>query len=212
MFGQRRRKLTAEETAANARLKAERAAASMTCQVCGRAILANTGLIAHHGYQRPGLGWQTGSCHGARALPYEADKAVLIKWIEMTRDMLARQLVLLQETEDEKHDIVREWSTGGYGTNKKKGIVKFNRGNLEEVRNICPQLFRNRHGLTFDTFKQQDVMHVTQQIGASRDEIEHQTKRLAKWRQTHSRVCFVATVDGVQTQEWSWVKIIAKQA
>jgi len=41
------------------------------CQICGRAILANTGVIAHHGYKRPGDGWQTSSCFGARYRPYE---------------------------------------------------------------------------------------------------------------------------------------------
>lgn len=44
-----------------------------TCQICGRDIKANTGVIAHHGYQRPdrGSGWQTASCFGARHKPYE---------------------------------------------------------------------------------------------------------------------------------------------
>jgi hypothetical protein len=42
-----------------------------TCQICGRAIKAGNGLIAHHGYQRPGHGWQTNSCFGARYRPYE---------------------------------------------------------------------------------------------------------------------------------------------
>ncbi len=42
-----------------------------TCQICGRPIKANTGLIAHHGYKRPGYGFQTSSCKGARHQPYE---------------------------------------------------------------------------------------------------------------------------------------------
>ena len=42
-----------------------------TCQICGRIIKAKNGLIAHHGYQRPGQGWQTASCFGARYRPYE---------------------------------------------------------------------------------------------------------------------------------------------
>lgn len=42
-----------------------------TCQICARAIKANTGLIAHHGYKRPGQGWQTASCMGAKYRPYE---------------------------------------------------------------------------------------------------------------------------------------------
>jgi len=42
-----------------------------TCQICGRDIKAKKGVIAHHGYRRPGDGWQTGSCFGARHVPYE---------------------------------------------------------------------------------------------------------------------------------------------
>lgn len=45
-----------------------------TCQICGRAIQANTGIIAHHGYQRPYDGFQTSSCEGARFLPYEESR------------------------------------------------------------------------------------------------------------------------------------------
>jgi len=44
------------------------------CQICGREIKANTGVIAHHGYERPGDGWQTSSCLGARYKPYEESR------------------------------------------------------------------------------------------------------------------------------------------
>ena len=57
--------------AANAAKREARKAAVRTCQICEREILANTGVIAHHGYQRPGNGWQTSSCFGARYRPYE---------------------------------------------------------------------------------------------------------------------------------------------
>ena len=46
--------------------KAERTFDTRTCQICGRAIKASSGLIAHHGYERPGWGYQTTSCLGAR--------------------------------------------------------------------------------------------------------------------------------------------------
>lgn len=45
--------------------------ASTTCQICAREIKSANGLIAHHGYQRPGYGYQTRSCFGARWKPYE---------------------------------------------------------------------------------------------------------------------------------------------
>ena len=44
------------------------------CQICARDIKAKNGLIAHHGYQRPGYGWQTESCMGARFEPYEVSR------------------------------------------------------------------------------------------------------------------------------------------
>lgn len=45
-----------------------------TCQICGRVIKANTGTIAHHGYQRPYEGFQTSSCYGAKYPPYEESR------------------------------------------------------------------------------------------------------------------------------------------
>jgi len=42
-----------------------------TCQICARAIKSKNGLIAHHGYTRPGYGYQTRSCPGAKFRPYE---------------------------------------------------------------------------------------------------------------------------------------------
>lgn len=60
-----------------------------TCQLCGRAIMANTGVIAHHGYKRPGEGWQTSSCRGARELPYEVSCDCLKLEIPMMENALA---------------------------------------------------------------------------------------------------------------------------
>lgn len=70
-----------------------------TCQICGRAIKANTGLIAHHGYQRPYAYVQTASCFGARYRPYEAAHdaidqylALLEKWIVDANEKLVDYL------------------------------------------------------------------------------------------------------------------------
>jgi hypothetical protein len=62
-----------------------------TCQVCGRAIKANTGLIAHHGYRRPYAGWQTASCEGARYVPYEVSCDRLREVTEMVRNFIVSQ-------------------------------------------------------------------------------------------------------------------------
>lgn len=39
------------------------------CQGCGREWALKNGVITHHGYKRPGGGWQTSSCSGARYAP-----------------------------------------------------------------------------------------------------------------------------------------------
>lgn len=59
-----------------------------TCQICGRPIYAEVGVIAHHGYERPGMGWQTDSCPAARELPFEASRDVLVAHIASQRARL----------------------------------------------------------------------------------------------------------------------------
>ncbi len=79
--------------AENARKRAE-AKASMvtgTCQICGRTIGAETGKIAHHGYKRPGEGWQTPSCMGARFLPYEQSRERIPVVVDMAKSALVSQ-------------------------------------------------------------------------------------------------------------------------
>ena len=63
----------------------------MTCQCCGRQIFAQRGKIAHHGYERPGYGWQTASCMGALYLPFE-----------VARERLADLIVALKQ-HDRRH-------------------------------------------------------------------------------------------------------------
>ena len=65
--------------------KARKQASAMTCQCCGRQIFAQRGKIAHHGYERPGYGWQTASCMGALYMPFEVDRARLADLIVSLR-------------------------------------------------------------------------------------------------------------------------------
>lgn len=78
------------------------------CQVCGRAIRAASGLIAHHGYTRPGDGWQTRSCHGARHVPYEEGHDALDSWIrDLTRSIPEKRAALeaLQASPPAEFDV-----------------------------------------------------------------------------------------------------------
>ena len=74
-------------------------AKNQTCQICGRLIKANTGIIAHHGYKRPdrGSGWQTASCAGARHLPYEVSCDMLTPTIEYIKHHISKVEVKLND-------------------------------------------------------------------------------------------------------------------
>jgi hypothetical protein len=76
--------------------KARKQASAMTCQCCGRQIFAQRGKIAHHGYERPGYGWQTASCMGALYAPFE-----------VFRDRLADLIVSLNHALDDAKGTLR---------------------------------------------------------------------------------------------------------
>lgn len=67
------------------------------CQICGRHIKAKLGLIAHHGYKRPGQGWQTSSCMGARYRCYEVAHDILDLAIIHCTSALERAVDLFAE-------------------------------------------------------------------------------------------------------------------
>lgn len=60
-----------------------------TCPCCFRQIAVVRGTMAHHGYKRPGHGWQTGSCPGIRFKPLEVSNEGLVWLIESYREELA---------------------------------------------------------------------------------------------------------------------------
>lgn len=61
--------------------KEAKKAVTRTCQICNRPIFAESGVIAHHGYTRPGGGYQTASCYGARAPAWERSRDRLGQYI-----------------------------------------------------------------------------------------------------------------------------------
>jgi hypothetical protein len=70
------------------------------CQICAREIKAKKGYIAHHGYTRPGHGWQTRSCAGAQHLPYE-----------VSRDAIPLVITGLENFRDLTKSRIHEWET-----------------------------------------------------------------------------------------------------
>lgn len=74
----------------------------MTCPCCFHQIAkAKNGKMVHHGYQRPGNGWQTSSCPGIRFKPLEESLEGLLWIIDETK----KQLIKTQNLFDNKDSI-----------------------------------------------------------------------------------------------------------
>lgn len=158
-------------------------AESKECQICGRAIFAEVGVIAHHGYTRPGYGFQTASCYGARHLPYEASADLLPGWIESLVAMEARQRATLADIVAERVAIARPYETRKpNGRREYAGTVHFTRETLEAVKAETPAAFAGGHMRTdFDTFKGYEVREVSRSIESTVETLAYARARLAAW-------------------------------
>lgn len=98
-----------------------------TCQICERLIHAATGVIAHHGYERPSHipHYQTASCLGARELPFEVSRDVLGMFLrEYMQGWLLQnrqELTHLRTGTATVHTERRKKEDGRYVIDKKSG-------------------------------------------------------------------------------------------
>ena len=142
-----------------------------TCQICGRAIKAKNGLIAHHGYQRPGGGWQTASCWGARWRPYE----VACDAIQPCIDSLNRYVE--KQTED-LNNLIK---------NPPEALFKMRPGWKKPIRYERPEGFEAKDKPSYLPNSYEDEHN--RQRGERRHNIKGATltiidleKRLANWK------------------------------
>ena len=166
----------------------------MHCQCCGRAILANLGTIAHHGYERPGHGWQTNSCMGAKRLPFEVDRTALGEMIGFLRDRLARNERHRTAIKAEKKPIVFDYEAQLIGPSR---YQQFGRGTKWPVEkhsfDVTRESFeafrtgpgRNTYAYTFDDYKERHVDGLNRSIKNLREHIAEEQKRFDGWKPTH---------------------------
>lgn len=172
---------TAEQIAKEAR--------QMTCQCCGRAHLANTGLLAHHGYTHPGFGWQTASCIGARQLPFEVARDRLGQHIINMTEQKGRMIANRDGIELETTGFDVEY-TGNEKDNKgrRKSVrVEVTRETWDAVKSEHDSMF-SRHGRnpSFNEMKERELNSCNRQIKSIGEYIEFQQARYDGWKQTHS--------------------------
>lgn len=166
-----------------------------TCQICGRPIFAETGVIAHHGYQRPGDGYQTASCPGARELPFEADKQVLVRYnvglrkhilnvVQARRDVMVELApVRINYDKDRLVDGKRVYYRGMPVQDAVFMVIT--RQNFEEVRAANPEYFKAgyEYRATFDAILKSDLVGRKLYIDQQRTWLAHQEGRAAAWVQ-----------------------------
>ena len=188
-----RRALREANAAANAAKRAARNQAAMTCQVCNRAILANTGSIAHHGYQRPCEGWQTSSCNGAKALPFECARDALASEINFAKGRVERLQGLLKETQDEARDLpwtFRDKTVTGGRFRDGETTKYVSRANFDEVATYRVSVARYRYAEetpTYDVIKKLELAKIAGNIKSTESYIATQQARYDGWKQTHRR-------------------------
>lgn len=152
-----------------------------TCQCCARLIRSNQGHIAHHGYQRPGDGYQTASCSGAKEVPFEVGRDTLGRVIVVMRDRLARLQAARAAAEREEFPVTFYYRKHlGYGHTASHS-VDITREDFDMVR----EAYRNQlsHG-SFDELKARDLWARDRDIGHLVERIQYQQERYDSWQQT----------------------------
>ena len=165
---------------------APRRRGAMTCQCCGRQVLAATGLIAHHGYRRPSDGWQSASCEGARTLPFEVSRARLGRLIEELRAEQVSEARHMDAVELEACPVVlvvpdRSKPNGADGRRPTRSVT-VTRASFVEAQSAgdidvwIPD---------FDSLKARDLKYRARGVDALTREIAEQSARFEGWRKTH---------------------------
>lgn len=149
-----------------------------TCQICARDIKANTGVIAHHGYQRP-FGWrqQTASCFGARHLPYEKSCDAILPYLERLADWLTTQQNRLQEMMTNPPETLTESRL--YGSYRDPAVFTKPEG-FDPEKNLAWGAHR---AYTYESEHASVTRQTKRNIKEIEGEIDFMQKRLADWKE-----------------------------
>lgn len=163
-------------------------AAKMTCQCCGRPICANTGVIAHHGYTRPGWGWQTASCEGARELPFEASRDALGLYIARLKSHRLTLQENLKSADEPGAELVLVLDN--YDEPKRYGhrlplVFRATEATFEELRDAKPHSCRMAGLRSWALLKDLVKARLTTQLQNIAYELVRQQHRYDGWKQTH---------------------------
>lgn len=168
-----------------------REAFTMTCQCCGRAIFAETGTIAHHGYERPGEGWQTASCMGAKCVPFEVSRDRLGQMIQVIERHLVDLRASLARVQAESVALSFHYSVRprgvGFGAKLVEHHVAVTRETFDDVRAAYESEMRQSSVHSFDDIKARAVASLESSIRMTESDRKTHQARFDGWKQTHRR-------------------------
>ncbi len=144
-----------------------------TCQVCGRPIKSNTGVIAHHGYKRPGYGWQTSSCPGALYLPYEVSCDRLREVIGQVKNFVARQESILTEFVANPPQTLTV-TERRHSRDEGKLVTYEKPAELSKYRACMPGTYECAHAYR--------VYEIERELKAAKSDLAQMTTRLEQWQ------------------------------
>lgn len=167
----------------------EREAATMTCQCCGNRYLANSGLIAHHGYRRPGGGWQTPSCSGAQYAPFEVERYELGKLIHRLKAWAAGAVADRKAVADETKPVTIRYTdrAGPRDSLGRRPVISLDvtRVTFDQIKAAHQDAFLLNGMVSFAIEKADDLAGRDREIAGVRAEIKEQQARYDGWKQTH---------------------------
>lgn len=150
-----------------------------TCQICAREIKAKNGIIAHHGFKRPGGGWQTQSCYGARYLPYEVSCDRIPDVIEIVKNYIKNQEEWVVEfLKNPPDELRRERHWGEYVT-----YTRPENFNTKEALNRGGYSGDQMYDLEFT-----ERLHRTErEIKQAKRDLQTLEERLVNWKQAREK-------------------------
>ncbi|AXQ68773.1 hypothetical protein HOU00_gp352 [Caulobacter phage CcrPW] len=185
------------------KVQIEREGKERTCQVCARGILAENGRIAHHGFTRPGMGYQSPSCSGALHVPFEISRDALgadIKGLEAYR---ARRQAYRAEVEAETVSLPVKYQVSEQDPRRAQGfkklmdkVIHVTRDDFDAQKLTTPEAFAGKYNplpkgkyvgytaLSFDGLKSQILSTVDSEIDLITSTIIRQQARYDGWKQS----------------------------
>lgn len=163
--------------------------ARMTCQICGRPIHAGNGKIAHHGYQRPGYGYQTASCPGALQHPFEVSRDELGRYIEALNrrhDTLVNQLEDLHQEQLESFTLgLTDYDAPRLFDRRPVKHITFTASNFEELSAEHAKTFRTYSIRSYTDAAESFKQKVSAEVRSILAELAQQEVRYEAWVETH---------------------------